>query len=51
MTVFCTQALRTSLLELAPRFEKATGHKVNLIVAPLRPAGDRKSRPARSPIF
>ena len=34
MTVFCTQALRTSLLELAPRFEAATGHKVNLIVAP-----------------
>lgn len=32
--VFCTQALRTSLLELAPRFEKATGHKVALEVAP-----------------
>lgn len=32
--VFCTQALRTSLLELAPRFAKATGHKVTLEVAP-----------------
>lgn len=32
--VFCTQALRTSLLDLAPRFEKATGHKVVLEVAP-----------------
>ncbi len=29
ITVFCTQALRTSLLELAPRFETATGHKVD----------------------
>ncbi len=26
--------MRTSLLELAPRFEKATGQKVNLVVAP-----------------
>lgn len=34
ITVFCTQALRTSLLELGPRFEKATGHKVNIVVAP-----------------
>src|SRR5262245_29188430 len=34
ITVFCTQALRTSLLDLGPRFEKATGHKVNLVVAP-----------------
>ena len=34
MTLFCTQALRTSLLELAPRFEASTGHKVNLVVAP-----------------
>jgi molybdate transport system substrate-binding protein len=34
ITVFCTQALRTSLLELAPRFEAATGHKVTLEVAP-----------------
>jgi len=34
VTVFCTQALRTSLQELAPRFETATGHKINLIVAP-----------------
>lgn len=32
--VFCTQALRTSLQELAPRFKKATGHKVTLEVAP-----------------
>ncbi|MGV3634357.1 MAG: molybdate ABC transporter substrate-binding protein [Pseudorhodoplanes sp.] len=34
LTVFCTQALRTSLVDLAPRFEAATGHKVNLVVAP-----------------
>jgi molybdate transport system substrate-binding protein len=34
LTVFCTQALRTSLLDLAPRFEAATGHKVTLVVAP-----------------
>jgi molybdate transport system substrate-binding protein len=32
--VFSTQALRTSLLELAPRFEKMSGHKVVLEVAP-----------------
>ena len=32
--VFCTQALRTSLQELGPRFEKATGHKVVIDVAP-----------------
>jgi molybdate transport system substrate-binding protein len=34
LKVFCTQALRTSLLELAPHFEKATDHKVTLEVAP-----------------
>lgn len=34
VTVFCTQALRTSLLELAPKFEAATGNKVILVVAP-----------------
>ena len=32
--VFCTQALRTSLQELGPRFEKATGHTVVIDVAP-----------------
>src|SRR5256885_929728 len=32
--VLCTQALRTSLLELAPRFERASGHKVDLSIAP-----------------
>jgi molybdate transport system substrate-binding protein len=32
--VFCTQALRTSLQELGPRFEKATGHTVVIEVAP-----------------
>jgi molybdate transport system substrate-binding protein len=34
LTVFCTQALRTSLIDLAPRFEAATGNKVTLVVAP-----------------
>jgi molybdate transport system substrate-binding protein len=34
VTVFCTQALRTSLLDLAPRYEAATGHKITLVVAP-----------------
>jgi molybdate transport system substrate-binding protein len=34
LKVFCTQALRTSLQELAPRFERATGHKVILEIAP-----------------
>ena len=34
ITVFCTQALRTSLIDLAPRFEAATGNKVTLVVAP-----------------
>lgn len=34
LTLFCTQALRTSLLELGPRFEKATGHKLRVEVAP-----------------
>jgi len=32
--VLCTQALRTSLLELAPRFEQASGHRVELSFAP-----------------
>ncbi len=32
--VFCTQALRTSLQELGPRFEKATGHTAIIDVAP-----------------
>jgi len=32
--VFCTQTLRTSLQELGPRFEKATGHTVVIDVAP-----------------
>ena len=32
--ILCTQALRTSLLELAPRFEQASGAKVELSIAP-----------------
>src|SRR5437016_1029225 len=32
--VLCTQALRTSLQELAPRFERTSGHKVELVIAP-----------------
>jgi molybdate transport system substrate-binding protein len=32
--VLCTQALRTSLLELAPRFEQASGSRVELSIAP-----------------
>jgi molybdate transport system substrate-binding protein len=34
LDVLCTQALRTSVQELAPRFEQATGHKVTVRVAP-----------------
>jgi molybdate transport system substrate-binding protein len=34
LKVLCTQALRTSLLELAPRFEQANGLKVELSIAP-----------------
>ncbi len=34
LKVLCTQALRTSLLELAPRFEQASGTKVELSIAP-----------------
>lgn len=34
ITLFCTQALRTSLLDLGPRFEKATGHTLRIEVAP-----------------
>ena len=34
LKVLCTQALRTSLLELAPRFEQASGTKVELAIAP-----------------
>jgi molybdate transport system substrate-binding protein len=32
--VLCTQTLRTSLLELAPRFEQRSGMKVELSIAP-----------------
>ena len=32
--LLCTQALRTSLLELAPRFEAATRHRLILAIAP-----------------
>jgi molybdate transport system substrate-binding protein len=34
LKVLCTQALRTSLLELVPRFEQASGSKVELSIAP-----------------
>jgi len=34
ITVFCTQALRTMLIALAPRFEAASGHRLILVVAP-----------------
>jgi molybdate transport system substrate-binding protein len=34
LKVLCTQALRTSLLALAPRFEQANGLKVELSIAP-----------------
>ena len=34
LKVLCTQALRTSLLELAPRFEQRSGVKVELSIAP-----------------
>jgi molybdate transport system substrate-binding protein len=34
LKVLCTQALRTSLLELAPRFERLTGIEVELSIAP-----------------
>jgi len=32
--VLCTQALRTSLQEIAPRFERNSGHKIELVIAP-----------------
>src|SRR5258707_10110762 len=34
LKVLCTQALRTSLLELVPRFEQRNGTKVELSIAP-----------------
>ncbi len=34
LKILCTQALRTSLNELAPRFEQASGIKVELSIAP-----------------
>jgi molybdate transport system substrate-binding protein len=34
LKVLCTQALRTSLLELAPRFEQVSGTRVELSIAP-----------------
>lgn len=34
LKVLCTQALRTSLLELVPRFEQRSGTKVELNIAP-----------------
>ena len=34
LVVLCTQALRTSVQDLAPRFEQATGHKLVVTIAP-----------------
>ena len=34
LIILCTQALRTSLLELAPRFEQRSGMKIDLAIAP-----------------
>ena len=34
LKILCTQALRTSLLELVPRFEQSSGVKIELSIAP-----------------
>ena len=34
LVILCTQALRTSVQDLAPRFEQASGHKLVVTVAP-----------------
>src|SRR5947209_4270232 len=34
LKVLCTQALRTSLLELVPRFEQRSGARIELAIAP-----------------